>query len=89
MPPKGVGFTDPLSGTLKIIGGWRDEPERGLTLAGLLMFGRSAALRSLVPKLFLDYTEQTALRAGHRYQDRFTSYDAGWEPNLFNFYYRS
>jgi ATP-dependent DNA helicase RecG len=74
---------------LRIIGGWRDEPERGLTLAGVLMFGRSAVLRTLVPKLFLDYCEQTSQRPGDRYQDRFTSFDGGWEANLFNFYYRS
>lgn len=74
---------------LKIVGGWKDQPESGLTLAGLLMFGKRGVLRALVPKLFLDFCEQLTMKAGHRYDDRFTSYDTDWEPNLFNFYYRS
>ncbi len=67
------------------LGGMKDG--RGLTAAGILMFGTADLIKEAFPNLFLDYYEQMDLAdTSKRYDDRITSYDADWEPNLFNFF---
>lgn len=75
---------------LESLGAWaRDRNERteGLTLAGLLMFGRERSLLDALPRWFLDYREQLSSDPEVRWTYRLTP-DGTWAPNLFNFYYR-
>ncbi len=72
------------------LGGWRRDRtsgEEGLTLAGLLMFGRDQAIRDpeAAPAFFVDYREK--LDAGTRWNDRIYP-DGTWEANLFQFFSR-
>jgi ATP-dependent DNA helicase RecG len=69
---------------------WRKDREtavEGLTLAGLLMFGRLNAIYEAVPHYVLDYQERDAARAERRWIDRLTT-DGSWSGNLFDFYTR-
>lgn len=75
---------------LEKLGGWRLDRESGvsgLTLAGLLMFGRSEALRDPngAPRFMVDYREK--LNPDVRWTDR-EHPDGTWEGNLFQFYQR-
>lgn len=75
---------------LERLGGWRRDRvtgQEGLTLAGLLMFGKDAALRdaAAVPNYFVDYREK--LDPALRWTDRLCP-DGTWEANLFQFYTR-
>ncbi|WP_052361906.1 RNA-binding domain-containing protein [Geminisphaera colitermitum] len=75
---------------LEKLGGWRMDRESGqsgLTLAGLLMFGKSEALRdpAALPRFMVDYREK--LEPGLRWTDR-EHPDGTWEGNLFQFYQR-
>lgn len=75
---------------LRQIGAWRrnrETGEEGLTLAGLLMFGRLHAILEAVPNYILDYQERSAPRAELRWVDRVTT-DGSWSGNLFDFYAR-
>ena len=70
------------------LGGWRrdrSENREGLTLAGVLMFGKDLAIRDpeAAPSYFVDYREK--LDPGTRWTDRIYP-DGTWEPNLFQFY---
>lgn len=69
------------------IGGYavnhRDRSE-GLTMAGLLMFGKGLPVRDRFDNLRLDYIDKTLLVGDQRYSDRLT-YDGTWENNIFNF----
>ncbi|MDY0012832.1 MAG: ATP-binding protein [Rhodocyclaceae bacterium] len=72
------------------LGGWRRDRrtgKEGLTLAGLLMFGREQAIRdpSAVPGFQLDYRERFGEDPDERWTDRLTL-DGSWEGNLFQFY---
>jgi ATP-dependent DNA helicase RecG len=72
------------------IGGWRRErtgSRQGLTLAGLLMFGKDETIRDpeAIPGYFVDYREK--LDPSVRWTDRVCP-DGTWEPNLFQFYHR-
>ncbi|WP_051055825.1 RNA-binding domain-containing protein [Allocoleopsis franciscana] len=72
------------------LGGWRRNRStgtEGLTLAGLLMFGRERSLLDALPHHQLDYQEQLSENPETRWTYRLTL-DGKWEPNLFNFYYR-
>jgi ATP-dependent DNA helicase RecG len=72
------------------LGGWhrdRKTGEEGLTLAGLLMFGKERSLLEALPHHHLDYHEQLSPDPDQRWTYRLTP-DGTWEPNLFNFYYR-
>lgn len=74
------------------LGGWRvDRATRkeGLTLAGLLMFGREQSIRdpAAVPGFQLDYRERFSEDPAIRWTDRLTL-DGTWEGNLFQFYQR-
>jgi ATP-dependent DNA helicase RecG len=73
------------------LGGWhrnRLTGKEGLTLAGLLMFGRERSLLDAMPYFHVDYQEQLSSDPDQRWTYRL-SVDGKWEPNLFNFYYRT
>ena len=76
---------------LKLMGAWResrDGSEAGLTLAGLLMFGRWPSISEAAPLYFVDYQEQSgAPDAVTRWLDRLIP-DGTWSGNLFDFYRR-
>lgn len=70
--------------------GWRRDRitrEEGLTLAGLLMFGRWAAIQEAVPHYFVDYQERPEAKTELRWIDRLVP-DGTWTGNLFEFYRR-
>ena len=72
---------------LRQLGGFtlnRDEGMEGLTMAGLLMFGKGLPVRDRFDNLRLDYIDKSRLIGDQRYSDRLT-YDGTWENNLFNF----
>ena len=75
---------------LERLGGWRHDRssgDEGLTLAGLLMFGKDQAIRDPngAPNYFVDYREK--LDPELRWTDRIYP-DGTWEANLFQFYSR-
>lgn len=75
---------------LERLGGWRRDRTtgtEGLTLAGLLMFGKDQAIRdpNAAPNYFVDYREK--LDPQTRWTDRIYP-DGTWEANLFQFYSR-
>lgn len=75
---------------LEQLGGWRRgraRTEEGLTLAGLLMFGKTSAIQAVeaVPGFHLDYRERLSEDPSVRWSDRLTI-DGTWEANLFQFY---
>ena len=78
---------------LRLIGGWRqsretgDQSEAGLTLAGLLMFGRWSSISEAAPLYFLDYQELPADTSQTRWLDRVVP-DGSWSGNLYDFYRR-
>jgi ATP-dependent DNA helicase RecG len=72
------------------LGGWRRDRttgKEGLTLAGLLMFGRERSIQDFLPHYQIDYQERLSDDPETRWTYRLTL-DGRWEPNLFNFYYR-
>lgn len=69
------------------MGGMKNGPRKGLTSAGVLMFGTADLIKDAFPNLFLDYYELARSDdPTRRYDDRITSYDGDWEPNLLNFF---
>lgn len=75
---------------LERLGGWRRDRSRnqgGLTLAGLLMFGKTLAIQAVeaVPGFHVDYRERLSDDPRVRWSDRVTV-DGTWEANLFQFY---
>lgn len=75
---------------LSKLGGWRQDRQtrrEGLTLAGLLMFGREQAIRdpAAIPGYQLDYRERFSDDPSLRWTDRLTL-DGTWEGNLYQFY---
>ena len=72
---------------LQQLGGYtinRKEGMEGLTLAGLLMFGKGLPVRERFDNLRMDYIDKSHLIGDQRYSDRLT-YDGTWENNIFNF----
>jgi len=70
--------------------GWRRDRqtgEAGLTIAGLLMFGKWAAIQEAMPHYFLDYQERPEAKTELRWVDRLVP-DGTWTGNLFEFYRR-
>lgn len=70
--------------------GWRRDRqtgEAGLTIAGLLMFGKWAAIQEAMPHYFLDYQERPEAKTELRWVDRLVP-DGSWTGNLFEFYRR-
>ena len=75
---------------LSKLGGWRTDRasgKDGLTLAGLLMFGKDQAIRDpeAAPQYYVDFREK--LDAATRWTDRIHP-DGTFEANLFQFYQR-
>ena len=62
----------------------RKDRTEGLTMAGLLMFGKGLPIRDRFDNLRMDYIDKSNLVGEQRYSDRLT-YDGTWENNLFNF----
>lgn len=72
---------------LKQLGGYttdRATGKEGLTMAGLLMFGKGLPVRERFDNLRMDYIDKSNLVGDQRYSDRLT-YDGTWENNIFNF----
>ena len=72
---------------LKNMGGYavdRGTGKEGLTIAGLLMFGKGLSIRERFDNIRMDYIDETNLRDGERWSDRLT-YDGMWENNLYNY----
>ena len=63
----------------------RNTRREGLTLAGLLMFGKGLPIRERFDNIRMDYLDMTNLQADSRWSDRLT-YDGRWENNLYNFF---
>ena len=75
---------------LQALKGWRRDRqtgESGLTLAGLLMFGRWSGLQDALPHYFLDYQERPEARTEKRWVDRLVP-DGSWSGNVFDFFRR-
>lgn len=73
---------------LEMLGGYRKKRRdriEGLTIAGLLMFGKGIAIRDEFDNIFMDYRNETVTDDETRWVDRVT-YDGTWENNLFNFF---
>lgn len=62
----------------------RRTQREGLTMAGLLMFGKGLPVREVFDNFRMDYLDFTHCLEGERYSDRLT-YDGRWENNLYNF----
>lgn len=73
---------------LTMLGGYRKDRSKGiegLTIAGLLMFGKGISIRESFPSLLMDYRDESNATDDMRWLDRVT-YDGTWENNLFNFF---
>jgi len=78
------------AGLVRCLKGWRRDRqsgEEGLTLAGLLMFGKWEAIQDAAPHYFVDYQERPEARTEARWIDRLVP-DGTWSGNLFDFYRR-
>jgi len=78
------------TGLLTKLGGWRrdrNDGREGLTVAGLLMFGKEETLREALPQYNVDYREKLSDDPDIRWTDRLTL-DGTWPGNLFQFYLR-
>ena len=83
-PYNGSGDTD----FLRQIGGWRRDRETGkagLTLAGLLMFGKLTSIQEAVAHYFVDYRELPTNDSRTKWVDRLTP-DGTWPGNLYELY---
>ena len=72
------------------LGGWDKDRQRGtegLTLAGLLMFGKQRSILNRLPYYHLDYKElpDDAATSGIRWTDR-VCVDGTWSGNIFDFF---
>ena len=65
----------------------RSTRREGLTMAGLMMFGKGLPVRDRFDNIRMDYIDKTNLMGDSRWSDRLT-YDGTWENNLFNFFTR-
>lgn len=73
---------------LRQLGGWRHDRKsgnEGLTLAGLLMFGKLRSILDAVPNYIVDFQERLRAVTENRYIDRLTT-DFSWSGNLYDFY---
>lgn len=88
--PNHVFALQPNQEFLQSIGGWARDRERGiegLTVAGLLMFGRYRSIQEEFPNYALDYRELPANPRETKYLDRLVT-DGLWSGNLYDFYRR-
>jgi len=88
--PNDAWLAEDDKGLLTKLGGWRVDRrggKEGLTVAGLLMFGKTEAITApeALPGFHLDYRERFSDDPHIRWTDRITS-DGTWEGNLFQFY---
>jgi ATP-dependent DNA helicase RecG len=70
------------------LGGWlrdRSTGAEGLTVAGLVMFGKYEAIHQAMPNYFVDYRELPVGGAKTKWTDRLTP-DGTWSGNLYDFY---
>ncbi len=75
---------------LSKLGGWklcRETGRQGLTVAGMVMFGREESLREALPQYSIDFREKLSDDPAIRWTDRVTL-DGTWPGNLFQFYVR-
>lgn len=75
---------------LRSIQAWKKDREsgvEGLTIAGLLMFGKLNAILDALPNYIVDYQERQEARTEARWIDRITT-DGSWSGNLYDFYRR-
>jgi ATP-dependent DNA helicase RecG len=75
---------------LEQLGGWKKDRisgQEGLTVAGLLMFGKELSISEAFSHHHLDYQEVLSNDPEKRWTYRLSP-DGKWEPNLFNFYYQ-
>ena len=73
---------------LRSIGAWKKERQtgqEGLTIAGLLMFGKLMSIQDVFPSYMLDYQERPEAKTEARWVDRVTL-DGTWSGNIFDFY---
>ncbi|MEK6293733.1 MAG: RNA-binding domain-containing protein [Paraburkholderia tropica] len=73
---------------LRSLQAWKKDREtgaEGLTVAGLLMFGKLNSILDAVPNYIVDYQERPEARTEARWVDRITT-DGTWSGNLFDFY---
>lgn len=73
---------------LKNLGGYivnRESGEEGLSMAGLMMFGKGLSIRERFDNFRMDYINFCNLIGEERYSDRLT-YDGRWENNLYQFF---
>ena len=90
--PGHVWLDESTTGFLLKLGAWRAEKSTGRegpTIAGMLMFGESQAIRDpeAVPGFHLDYRERLSNDPHERWTDRLVD-DGTWEANVFQFYQR-
>lgn len=64
----------------------RKKSLEGLTLAGLLMFGKGQSIHEVFPSFRVDYLDRIDIKPGDdlKWNDRLTD-DGRWEDNLYNF----
>lgn len=77
-------------GLLRCLRGFREDRQTGqfgLTIAGLLMFGRWDAIQEAMPNYFVDYQERPEAKTELRWVDRIVP-DGTWTGNIFEFYRR-
>lgn len=75
---------------LKNLGGYivdRATGKEGLSMAGLLMFGKGLSVQERFDNFRMDYIDFCNLIGEERYSDRLT-YDGRWENNLYQFFSR-
>jgi ATP-dependent DNA helicase RecG len=90
--PEHPWLAESSAGLLEKLGGWRRDRATGvagLTVAGLLMFGKDEAIHApeAMPQFNLDYRERLSDDPEVRWTDRLTI-DGMWVGNLFQFYQR-
>ncbi|MDR5586111.1 ATP-binding protein [Clostridium aquiflavi] len=74
---------------VEMLGGIKEDRRRkikGVTVAGMLMFGKGIYIRDLFANINLDFREEINVDSNQRWSDRFTI-DGTWENNLYNFYF--
>ena len=77
-------------GFLEKLGGWRlcrNSGLQGVTVAGMLMFGKEGAIREAIPQYHIDFRETFSQDPNVHWTDRLTL-DGTWSGNLYQFFVR-